>query len=306
MTQTLDAREPNPGMIGGVPQAPLALLPDPQAMFAARAERLAFLANGHALAPYLTFLAALTRLQARLAVEGPAPDPVPAERVAQARAVRMPPIDRAALVEDTGLIAMLDRLVAEASEIEMPDPAQLALSAVAAVEGEDRHWLLTNILSDTVPADSVAPHLFVAAAVQVHLARLAATLPADQLVPIRRGVCPACGGRAATSSVMGSAGIENTRYAACACCGTRWNEVRVHCLSCGDNSAISYRSAETAEATIKAEVCGSCHAWVKILYQVKNPSLDPIADDVGSLGLDLMMQGTEFRREGFNPWLAGY
>lgn len=38
----------------------------------------------------------------------------------------------------------------------------------------------------------------------------------------------------------------------------------------------------------------------------ENPSLDPIADDVGSLGLDILMKDTEFRRGGFNPYLAGY
>ncbi|NLB58290.1 MAG: formate dehydrogenase accessory protein FdhE, partial [Gammaproteobacteria bacterium] len=45
---------------------------------------------------------------------------------------------------------------------------------------------------------------------------------------------------------------------------------------------------------------------VKILYQVKNASLDPVADDVGSLGLDVLMKDTEFTRGGFNPYLVGY
>lgn len=138
------------------------------------------------------------------------------------------------------------------------------------------------------------------------MARLAATLDAEALVPVSLGVCPACGGRPATSSVVGTQGVENVRYAACACCATQWNEVRVKCLCCGSTKGISYRSVETSEATVKAETCRECHAWVKIFYQVKNPSLEPIADDVGSLGLDILMKETEFRRGGFNPYLAGY
>ncbi|MTD99706.1 formate dehydrogenase accessory protein FdhE [Paracoccus sp. YIM 132242] len=299
--------QPDPSVIGGVPVAPLAFLPDPAAVFEKRAGRFAFLADhGGNLAPYLRFLGDISALQARLARDLPAVAPLSAERIRIARESRMPPIDRTALAVDEGMHATLDRFLAEAAALDMPEPARLALSAVTAAGLADRHWLLDNILSDRIPEDSAAPHLFVGAAVQLHLARLAATLDARQLVKIRTGTCPTCGGRPATSSVMGAAGIESTRYATCGCCATQWNEVRVVCLCCGSNAAISYRSAETGEATVKAEVCGDCKSWVKILYQVKNPSLDPIADDVSSLGLDMLMKDTPFRRGGFNPFIAGY
>ncbi|WP_207103090.1 formate dehydrogenase accessory protein FdhE [Paracoccus shandongensis] len=299
--------QPDPSVIGGVPVAPLAFLPDPAAVFDKRAGRFAFLADhGGNLAPYLRFLGDLTALQARLARELPAVTPLPPERIRIARESRMPPIDRAALAADEGMHATLDRFLAEAAALEMPEPARLALSAVTAAGIADRHWLLDNILSDRIPEDSAAPHLFVGAAVQLHLARLAATLDAKELVKIRTGTCPTCGGRPATSSVMGAAGIESTRYATCGCCATQWNEVRVVCLCCGSNAAISYRSVETDEATVKAELCGDCNSWVKILYQVKNPSLEPIADDVSSLGLDMLMKDTPFKRGGFNPFIAGY
>ncbi|VDS09005.1 formate dehydrogenase accessory protein FdhE [Paracoccus haematequi] len=304
MTTTM---QPDPSVIGGVPVAPLAFLPDAAAVFDKRAGRFAFLADhGGNLAPYLRFLADLTGLQARLARDLPTPAPIPADRIRIARESRMPPIDRAALAADETMHATLDRFLAEAAVLDMPEPARLALSAVTAAGIADRHWLLENILSDRIPDDSAAPHLFVGAAVQVHLARLAATLDAAQLVRIRTGTCPTCGGRPATSSVMGAAGIESTRYAACGCCATHWNEVRVTCLCCGSTKGISYRSVETDEATVKAELCSECGSWVKILYQNKNPSLDPIADDVSSLGLDMLMKDTDFRRGGFNPFIAGY
>ncbi|HLU14395.1 MAG TPA: formate dehydrogenase accessory protein FdhE, partial [Burkholderiaceae bacterium] len=64
---------------------------------------------------------------------------------------------------------------------------------------------------------------------------------------------------------------------------------------------------DTKDATVKAEVCTECDHWVKILYQVRNASLDPVADDVGSVGLDILMRNeTDFTRGGFNPFLAGY
>lgn len=305
MSDTIEAR---PDMIGGVPTPPLAILPKPERLFTQRAERFERLAEDSNLSPYVHFLAALCRLQTRLSAELSAPEAPAADRIALARASRMPPLDRRALVDDEGLAATLDALLDGAREIEMPPEARLALDALRAATPEDRRWLLTNIMDDLVPADSAAPHLFVAAAVQVHMARLAATLQADQLVPIRTGVCPACGGKPATSVVTGVMGAEGARYAACACCQTLWNEVRVKCLSCGSTKGIAFQAVEdgSGDAQVKAETCDECDSWVKQMAQNKNPALEPVADDVASLGLDALMQGGKWRRAGFNPFLIGY
>lgn len=42
------------------------------------------------------------------------------------------------------------------------------------------------------------------------------------------------------------------------------------------------------------------------LYQVKNPTLDPFADDVVSLGLGPPTKQAGFQRGGVNIYLAGY
>ncbi len=297
--------KPDPSMIGGVAKVPLARLPDPQAVFATRARRFDFLAEYNAnLAPYLRFLAALSRAQAELVRDLPAPAPVPPERIELARANRMPPLDRDAM--RGGLAAALDALLDKLAGLDMPDPARLALEALRQATPQDRDWVMTNVLTDTIPADSVAPHLFAAAALQVHAAMAAAALPVERLVPIRTGTCPACGGRPATSLVTENIGAEGARYCSCATCQTLWNEVRVKCTCCGSTKGITYRSVETAEATVKAECCRECGKWVKILYQNKNPTLEPVADDVASLGLDMMMRDSDWQRGGYNPFLMGY
>lgn len=303
-----DSIEAQPDMIGGVPTPPLAILPKPARLFTQRAERFERLAEGSNLSLYLLFLAALCRVQARLADDLPQPQALAEDRIAMARAARMPPLDRHALIDDSALSEMLDALVGAAREIEMPAQAKLALDALAAATSEDRRWLISNIMDDVVPEDSTAPHLFVAAAVQVHMARLAAGLDADQLVAIRTGVCPACGGKPASSIITGVMGAEGTRYAACACCQTLWNEVRVKCLSCGSTKGIAFQAVDdgTGEAQVKAETCDECESWVKQMAQNRNPALEPIADDVASLGLDALMQGGKWRRAGFNPFLIGY
>lgn len=303
--------EPQPDMIGGVPTPPLAILPKPARLFTMRADRFAFLAQQSHLGAYLNFLADLSRAQAALIETLPPVTPIEPAQIARARAGAMPPIDRDALRDAPALAATLDALIAAARDIEMPPPARLALDALAASTPEDRRWLFGNVLDDAIPADSAAPHLFVAAAVQVHLARLAAGLDAAALVPIRTGICPCCGGRPAASVVTGVMGAEGARYAACAGCQTLWNEVRLTCLSCGSTKGIGFRAVEDATsgptgAQIKAETCDSCNSWVKQMDQHKNPTLDPIADDVASLGLDALMQSGTWRRAGFDPFLIGY
>ncbi|MBP7001766.1 formate dehydrogenase accessory protein FdhE [Amaricoccus sp.] len=299
---TTDLR-PDPSKLGAIPVPPFAILPDPGRVFARRAERLEHLAKESRLAPYLRFLAALARVQADLAAAPAAPPPE--AQTARARESGMPPLDRTALATDPELSATLDALLDAAAAIAMPDPARLALEAVRAADDGTRAWLFGAVLAHDVPVEDAAVHLWAAAAVQTLAARRAAALDAGRLVPVRVGVCPCCGGLPATSLVLGTLRIEGARYAVCATCATLWNEVRVKCLACGSTKGIGFRSFSD-ESVIKAEVCDECGSWVKILYQNKDAALDPLADDVASLGLDARMRETEYRRAGFDPFLVGF
>ncbi|UFN47763.1 formate dehydrogenase accessory protein FdhE [Roseomonas sp. OT10] len=297
--------QPDPSMIGRLAQPPYALLPDPAALFRLRAERFARLAQSGDLAPYLTLLGQLCAIQSALAAELPAVDPLPAAQVERARENAMPPIDRAALLRDPLLRETVTRFLDAAAAIPMPAPAAAALDALRHAAPAELDGALADVLSDAVPFEALPQYLFLAAAVQIHAARLAATLEAGGLVRIGHGVCPACGGPPVASLVVAHQGAEGARYAACSCCGTHWNEVRITCLACGSTKGIGYRSPEEDD-TVKAEVCDSCRSWVKILYQNRNAALEAVADDVASLGLDLLMRETEYSRAGFDPFLLGY
>jgi FdhE protein len=50
-------------VLGEIAKPPFAVLPDPASLFAQRARRLAVLAPGHQLEPYLRFVAAATQAQ---------------------------------------------------------------------------------------------------------------------------------------------------------------------------------------------------------------------------------------------------
>jgi FdhE protein len=146
----------------------------------------------------------------------------------------------------------------------------------------------------------------VAAALQVHFAGLAATLDGKALRPVADGVCPACGGAPVASLVVNWPNADGTRYCACALCATCWNYVRAKCTLCGSTKSISFREIEGGKGTVKAEVCGECQGYVKVLYQQTHPGLDPVADDVATLGLDMLLREQGFRRGAVNPFLTGY
>ncbi|MFC7737095.1 formate dehydrogenase accessory protein FdhE [Roseomonas sp. GCM10028921] len=300
-----NAIQPDPSGIGRLLKPAFAVLPDPPVLFRQRAERFEVLAQEGAMAPYLRFLARLSEVQAELAAELPLQEPIP-EQVERARANGMPPLDRAGLVSDPVLRATISRFLLAMEAVGMPRQASDALAWLRRTTPEMVEEMLGNIVADSIPFDALPAHLFLSAAVQVHAARLAATLDAERLVPVETGLCPVCGGPPVSSMVIGRPGAEGTRYAACSCCGTQWNEVRVKCLACGSTKGVGYKAPEGEEATVKAETCDSCRSWVKILYQDRNPSLEPVADDVASLGLDMMMGETEYRRAGFDPFLLGY
>jgi FdhE protein len=85
-----------------------------------------------------------------------------------------------------------------------------------------------------------------------------------------------------------------------------WNYVRARCTVCGKTEKVSFQEIEGGGGTLKAETCESCRSYVKVLYQHEDPALDPVADDVASLGLDLLVRDAGFRRGGVNPFLLGY
>ncbi|MDB5379034.1 MAG: fdhE [Rubritepida sp.] len=299
--------QPDPSMIGRMIKAPFAILPDPAGMLLARAHRFAELAESGELAPYLRFLSGICTVQAELAATLPPPTPIPPEQVERARTGSMPPLDRKLLQTSPELRDIISRFLEAVLPLEKPAQAAEALEMLHRAPPEILDEMIGNVLADAIPFDALPPHLFLSAAMQVHAARLASTLDAERLVSVETGLCPVCGGPPAGSVVSGRLGTENSRYACCAFCGTLWNEVRIKCLACGSTKGVGYKSAEGEEdAVIKAETCDTCRSWVKILYQNKNPSLECIADDVASLGLDLLMQGTEYRRAGFDPFLIGY
>jgi FdhE protein len=292
--------------IGEVAEPPFVRLPDPSTLFQSRAERFQALAVSHELAPFLLFLSGLSSCQHQSQDGLPYADLPAEEDRARAREHAMPPLDRGRFTADAAFDATLGRLLQLAEGVDMPDTARAALGRVIAANAASRIAMARAVLANEIPAADFADHVFVAAALQVHYARLAAQFNAKRLVPVGHGACPVCSGAPVCSMVVGWQGAHNSRFCVCSLCATQWNYVRIKCTLCSSTKGIAYREVEGGNGTIWAETCESCRSYVKILHQHKNPGLDPVADDVASLGLDLLLREGEYRRGSVNPFLLGY
>lgn len=292
----------DPTAAASLSASPFAQRPDPPALFARRAWRFDVLAHDHGIAPYLLFLSGLAAVQTTVAAERAPVAMLATTVIGRAAEHGMPPIDRSRMAQDPEFLKTLTSFLEPIGSPRLPAAATKALARAIV----DRGRLAANVLAHDIPSTELAEHAFVAAGLQVHFACLAANLDVRRLRPIAAGICPSCGSPPVSSLIVGWPGAEGTRYAACSLCGTLWHVVRITCLSCGSTEGIRYQEVEGGTGMVKAETCDKCHRYVKILNQHKEPALDPVADDVGSVDLDLLMRDGPYRRVGFNPFLMGY
>ena len=294
---------PDPTVIGEISAPPFVQLPDPGALFARRAERLRLLASASPLKPYLEFIADLSEAQSEIeAGLGPVAARQGDER---GREFGMPSIDRADVLSDEALDTIFDRLFARADTIAKPQDAADALERVVQSSTDERRRMIEALFAGGLPPQAIAEHIYIWAGLQLHFTRLASTLDAKSVKPVADGVCPSCGSMPSSSMVVGWHGAHGARFCSCSVCNTLWHYVRVKCVCCGSTKGIGYKEVEEGGGVIKAETCDECQSWVKIIYQQLSSDADPVADDVASLGLDMLMRETPYRRGGFSPLLAG-
>jgi FdhE protein len=287
-------------------------MPDRRTLFARRAQRLRTLAEAHALGDYLQLMAAVadgqqaalddlvTTLQEEQFVQQLD------RQIELAHEHRMPLLPARGWPRPERWRDILKRLCGSLVRAPGFPPGvrmvceQVLLSRVAEIE-DQADLLLGSSRVEDLDA-SVAP--FVMAALQVYWAAMGATLQAGDVQPIDvLGVCPLCGTLPVASIVRSDKHSPGYRYLHCALCATEWHMVRITCSHCFANEGILYHSIEGGSQAIRAESCGRCHTYRKILYQEKDAAAEPVADDLGSVSLDLLMTEEGFHRASGNPLL---
>jgi FdhE protein len=286
--------------IGQVSDPDFVQLPDPAAMFAKRANRLRVLAEDHPLGPFLKFLAGIVDVQQAAVAALPPVALPPADRLAQRLEHGMPPLAADSLCEGSGFADTLAFVAGRAGLADAPDAAEQARVRLLLLPAPARLTLAEDLLAGSYHVEQLAETLYVAAALQVHLARLAARLDPSRLKPVGDGVCPACGGGAVASMIVAS----RARYCCCALCGTLWNHVRIKCTACAATVGIAYYAIEGGSQDSTVETCKTCQTYIKHLHQQRNAAIDFLADDLATFALDSLARDSGFRRATPNPFLA--
>lgn len=300
----MDARESSGATARVLEPAPPVLVPDPGTVFLHRARRFKALAKHHALGDWLRFLGHLSSAQheALKKVAGlPLPDATAIERTQRDRVPPVPALGWR--LPDAWRDALL-RIVA-ATHRHAPPPAARSLADLEGTPPSQLDALAQRVLrGDRRPRDTdLAP--FVAAALQVVWTSAAAGLGRAGIRPLDAGaVCPCCGSAPVASVVRDAGETRNLRYLHCSLCNTEWNMVRVKCAACESGMAVSYRhlggSDLAAAPAVRAETCDECMSYLKIVYRDKAPAADPVADDLATLALDILVNEAGYARAGPN------
>ncbi len=285
-------------------EAPAILLPVATSVFADRAERFSALANNHRLADWLHFLGQLTRAQHEALQSLPELPPIPVAALEQARQHHMPPLNATAAERPAVWRDVLRQLIA-ALLPHAPESSVPLLTALAAADDIRLESLADGLLHNEPDPAAAGELPLVAAALQVVFTARAAQLDATQLQKLdTHGVCPCCGSLPVASLVRLAPSVNNLRYLHCTLCNTEWNVPRATCAACGGDKGLAQQQIEGSNGAIRAETCDSCKSYLKIAYQEKDPRIDPVADDLATLALDLLVDEAGYGRSGPNLLLV--
>ncbi len=270
-------------------------------LFSRRAERLRLLSKGHALGDYLAFAAMIADAQQealnRFTVTSL---PGPAE---QARCCDqgMPLLDARSWQRDTAWRKALAMILQQMSDAALPAAARDAVTSLmqegeAALE-ETADRILAGEFADVSPQELP----FIAAALQVYWAQMASSLQEHVFSRLERGgLCPVCGSHPSVGIVKSDGAEQGLRYLSCSLCASEWHLVRLKCSSCETTRGIDYHILEGSNGAVKAESCGECNTYLKLLYLGKDPHREATADDLATLSLDLLMNNEGKARRGPN------
>lgn len=279
-------------------------LPDLATLFQTRAARLTALAPGHDLEGFLRLIAALVKAQHE-ALSNLPPGSLPgAAEIAKAKLVKRAPLDPAIWSRDESWRVALARILETIDGDVLPDSAKAARDALLAAGPADLEALADRFLGGDITGAEAGQAVFVAAALQVSWTRMAALLDvADLASETESGDCPACGSPPVAGLILPGGTKFGHRHLHCSLCATSWRYVRVRCVHCGSTDKISFRNLAGTDY-LRAECCEVCQGYSKVFYVEKARAIEPLADDLASLGLDVLVGEEGFARVP-NPFVLG-
>lgn len=317
---------------------PRLLLPQPATQFSTRAARLRQLAAGEvpgipveeALRGYLGLMASLAQAQHAVAAElGATGVPLPDSAALKlAHDHNMPPLP-ATGARPAAWRGVFDKLLASlAAANDAPPQLSAALQVLRATDGAELEGIADAILGSFDEGADPLRAPFVAAALQVTWSLMAAQLDAAWAQPLVTGtLCPVCGSHPVASVVRIGGQSQGYRYLHCSVCESEWHMVRVKCSCCEANGKIAYQGLVGKDAdpqganeaaakegktldkandptkVARAETCDDCGTYRKIFNQEHDFHVEPMADDLASMMLDVLVSEAGYARASGNPLL---
>ena len=283
---------------------PFLRLPERASVFADRALRLRSLAPSHAMGGYLEFMALVADAQQRLLDDMP-PIRLPSpEAIEQCNEHGMPPLNFQAHARDqqwcNALRHLLRAVVGCAEGAAREVATRLERSHDELYEAQASK-LLAGI---TFGLDAATAPL-IGAGLQVYFTHMAIALGDGAFPRIDVAtICPCCASRPTASMARIGAKDAGYRFLHCALCNAEWHMVRIKCTNCESTKGISYQVIDDGtppdKKAVKAEVCEECGTYLKICYMDRDPHVEPIADDLATLPLDLLVTETGKTSSGVN------
>ena len=276
------------------------ILPDPARVFLDRSKRFVSLSEGHALADWLLFLGRLTEVQHNLLGGSPQDTSLIGKDFTDGGNRHLPLFPAVSHLHDFALKDAVARFADETIPF-APSPARRTLERLRVMSEADLNGLADRLVriqfegtdKDTLP--------FIGAVLQVRWTMVASKSGLEGTgLPSISVTCPSCGYLPGSAIVRTDGDVSGLRYLHCALCNTEWHLVRATCTGCKESDRVSYLHVDGGTPAVRAEVCDSCGGYLKIMYQEKSAAVDPIADDLASLALDLLVDEAGYNRLGPN------
>lgn len=304
-------------------QVPYVRVPERASVFADRETRLRERAAAHPMRDFLLFMAEVAHAQHdTLRDYGSVALPDPAALDAAARAAA-PPVPVATWRRDPRWRAELRRLLDRLAPRVTHGPAQAAIQALRAMPDEHLETQADRLLNGVTVGLDLATAPLVAAGLQTYWTHLAiaiqdaATRDAAQgsrTAPFGRTadarLCPCCGSLPTASVTRIGADAAGYRYLHCSLCSMQWHMVRIKCAHCEGTKGIHYQSLRPladdtpaparAGDAVEVETCDTCGHYLKIVHMERDPNVEPVADDLASVTLDLLVSDAGLQRHGVN------
>lgn len=281
---------------------PPLLFANPKNLYFRRAKRLRELAQNSPFSDYLTFAANLVEVQLDLLESVPIANQSEKLTAYIESTQGQKPLNAKQFQRSeewrTLLMALLDKFKPYANSNVLLVIELLEKSSVSELEK-----LADDLLNERYEKVGADKAVFLWAALSLYWTQLAQQLPRNTRTEVgERHTCPVCDS-APIASVIHFGNTQGLRYLHCSLCESEWHMTRSQCSNCDQSGKLDYWSLENVEAAVKAESCGDCGSYLKVMYQEKDPHVEPIADDLASLFLDAAMEQKNFAKSGVNPFL---